>query len=288
MTETADEAKPHLPGSAARAPRLRFRYSKLGKIRFTGHRDVARMWERAFRRSGLPVAWSEGFSPHPLLSFGLALPTGSESRGEYLDVTLEGDRRSPELATPVAGGDPFAHWWEGLGPGGALAGALTELLPDGIDVQVVELAPETGGSLQQEVSSCSWELEVLGLAADELGTRVEQLLHASSLVVERERKGRRVRDDLRPAVLSLAVAPRAHDAGESADDGRCRLEAELATRPRGVRPRELTQGLGQDVVLVRSCRRYQWIERDGARREPLEVGAPHAGRGASYAGVRAT
>jgi radical SAM-linked protein len=69
--------------------RLRFRYAKLGKIRFTSQRDVARMWERALRRSGLPVAWSEGFSPRPLLSFGLALPTGAESLAEYLDARLE-------------------------------------------------------------------------------------------------------------------------------------------------------------------------------------------------------
>ncbi len=82
--------------------RLRFRFAKTGKIRFTSHRDVARMWERALRRSRLPVAWSQGFSPHPLLSFGLALPTGCESAGEYLDVRLEppvpgepGPARSP-------------------------------------------------------------------------------------------------------------------------------------------------------------------------------------------------
>ena len=56
--------------------KVRFRFTKLGKIRFTSHRDVARMWERALRRSLLPVALSQGFSPHPLLSFGLALPDG--------------------------------------------------------------------------------------------------------------------------------------------------------------------------------------------------------------------
>ena len=56
--------------------RYRIRFSKLGKIRFTSHRDVARMWERALRRATLPVAYTEGFSPHPKLSFGLALSTG--------------------------------------------------------------------------------------------------------------------------------------------------------------------------------------------------------------------
>ena len=47
------------------------------------------MWERALRRSRLPLAYSQGFVPHPLVSFGLALPTGCESRGEYLDLRLE-------------------------------------------------------------------------------------------------------------------------------------------------------------------------------------------------------
>ena len=75
---------------------MRFRFTKTGKIRFTSHRDVARMWERAIRRSRLPMAFSQGFNPHPLLSFGLALPTGCESNGEYLDARLE-EARADEL-----------------------------------------------------------------------------------------------------------------------------------------------------------------------------------------------
>src|SRR5438067_4554565 len=70
------------------AMRLRVRFSKLGKIRWTSHRDVARMWERAFRRTALPLAYTQGFSPRPRVSFGLALPTGHESVAEYLDLEL--------------------------------------------------------------------------------------------------------------------------------------------------------------------------------------------------------
>ena len=187
--------------------RLRLRFSKTGKIRFTSHRDVARMWERGLRRSGLPVAYSQGFVPHPLVSFGLALPTGCESRGEYLDVRL-GPAGPAE--TPVE----------------FLAAELTPLMPEGIEVQAAELVDEAEGSLQQEVGSCDWELEVLGVPGEELQERVETMLAAPVLTVRRERKGRQIVDDVRPAILALSV---------TGPDGH--LRAALATHPRAASAR---------------------------------------------------
>lgn len=252
--------------------RLRFRYSKLGKVRFTSQRDVARMWERALRRAALPVAWSEGFSPRPLLSFGLALPTGAESLGEYLDVRLDQGER------PLAP-DPAAV--------GGLARALSALLPEGVCVQAAAVVPHDAGSLQQDVTSCVWDLEVLGVTAAELTTRVERLLGSPSVVIRRERKGRPVEDDLRPAVRTLTHSVGA-PAGPASGDGACRLRAELATRPRGVRPGELLQGLGADLVLARACRTHQWIERDGARWEPLGLSGEPPGPAAPHAQERAS
>lgn len=230
--------------------RLRLRFSKAGKIRFTSHRDVARMWERSLRRSGLPVAYSQGFVPHPLVSFGLALPTGCESDGEYLDVRL-GEAQPGE--TPVA----------------QLPAALSALLPDGIEVQVAAFVPDTEGSLQQEVASCTWELEVLSVPGEELAERVEKLLAATVLTVRRERKGRPKEDDVRPAILALSTT-----------GSRGHLQAELATRPLGVRPGDLVTALGTDAVLGRARRTHQWIERDGARFEPLPWSRPGTGEGA--------
>jgi len=264
--------------------RLRMRYSKTGKIRFTSHRDVVRMWERALRRSGLPVAWSEGYSPRPLVSFGHALPTGAESLAEYLDVSLT---RAAEAG--AVAGEPFAD----------LAHRLSALLPAGVEVQAVDLVAEGSGSLQQEVSSCSWELEVSGLAADELASRVERLLAAPSAPLERERKGRTTPDDLRPAVLALAVVPGVGGsfaatasagpgpAGSTTYPGRSCLEARLATRPRGVRPKELLEVLGPGLRLARACRVHQWIERDGTLVEPLAARGRETGAVAAPAGRRA-
>ena len=72
--------------------RVRLRFTKLGKVRFTSHRDVARLWERALRRAELPVALHRGLLAPPKVHFGLALSTGHESLGEYLDI----DFREPE------------------------------------------------------------------------------------------------------------------------------------------------------------------------------------------------
>jgi radical SAM-linked protein len=230
--------------------RVRLRFSKMGKIRFTSHRDVARMWERALRRSRLPVAVSQGFSPHPLLSFGLALPTGCESHGEYLDARLD-----------EAGPDDI--------PYEDLPELLTSLLPDGVVVQAAASIGMAEGSLQQEVASCDWELEVSGVAGQELQERVELMLAAPSLTIHRERKGRQTEDDIRPAILTLAVTH--EDGPEQGEHPIGRLRAELATHPRGVRPGDLISAFGTDVVLARACRTHQWIERDGARFEPLSV-----------------
>jgi radical SAM-linked protein len=223
--------------------RIRIRFAKLGRVRWTSHRDVARMWERALRRARLPLSYTAGFSPRPRLSFGLALPTGCESRAEYLDVVLSEAVSVPELVA-----------------------TLSPLLPDGVDaLAATDLSPETG-SLQEEVTSCRWEIDVPHLEPDRLAALVTEVERAERLPVTRERKGRSVSDDLRPSVLTLSSAGRR--------GGGSGLVAELGTRPRGVRPVELAQVMGVEFGVA--CRTHQWIERDGSRWEPLPVEAAHA------------
>jgi len=226
--------------------KVRLRFSKLGKVRFTSHRDTARIWERALRRAELPVSYSEGFSPHPKLSFGLALSTGHESLGEYLDVDLDLPFADVDLDTVVTRLDPA--------------------LPAGFAVQGATVVEPGTPSLQEAVTSCSWRMEVTDADPGVVGVAVEQVLDADQLVVTRERKGRDVTEDLRPALLELAVLGPTPSGTE--------LETELATQPRALRPGDLLDALVDRITGAspgRICRTHQWLGATGDRREPISL-----------------
>jgi radical SAM-linked protein len=236
--------------------RLRARFSKTGKVRFTSHRDVVRIWERALRRAGLPVAYTEGFSPRPKLSFGLALSTGYESLGEYLDINLRGD---------VPGGDVELE---------QLPALLDPALPVGIEVQKVVPLVAGADSLQQAVTSCTWHIEVPVTGPSAAAATVDRLLERTEVVVTRERKGQAVTEDIRPGILGMRVLGPG-GGGPAASGTTVLLEAELATQPRSLRPAELVGALGPAMVAGRVVRIHQWTLVGGARQEviPLPPGS---------------
>jgi radical SAM-linked protein len=225
--------------------RLRVRFAKLGKVRFTSHRDIARVWERAIRRAQLPVAYSQGFTPRPRVSFGLALSTGYESLAEYLDI---------ELDTVTDGGTPPIDV-------AALPDTLSDALPAGIDVTAVAVVEPGADSLQQAVTSCSWDIVLRDVTPEVVDAAIARVLAADHLPVTRERKGKPVSDDLRPGVLALARV----DAGAPG----VLLRAELGAQPRALRPSELlaVMDLGDHEGLVR--RTHQWMNDGQGRREPI-------------------
>ena len=247
--------------------RVRLRYSRVGKVRWTSALDVARIWERALRRVGLPLAYTAGFSPRPKIAFGLALPTGHESTAEFVDLDLDDVRMTDGgFAVP------------------ALPPALSAALPVGFHVTAAAQVDDREDSLQHQVTSCRWEIEAVGKTATELEELIAAAMAADSIIVTRIRKGREVVDDIRPSINHLA--PLRVDVAqiEPTAAGAALLEAELFTtlpgQPRSVRPTELLRGLSPDLELGLVRRTHQWIERDGARQEPLEAAtnAPHAAK----------
>ena len=244
--------------------RVRLRFTKLGKIRFTSHRDTARVWERTVRRAQLPIAYSQGFSPHAKLSFGLALSTGFESDAEYLDIELD-----PARADQV--------------DIDALPPMLSALLPDGMTATAAAVLAPGSPSLQQIVTSCEYliDLEIdefvapatLAALDERVAVAVARVGASESVVVSRERKGVVGTDDIRPAILALEyLGPSGPLSGKQgpSGDGMVRLRAELAAQPKAVRPSELLAAIAVDAV-ARVRRTHQWIELEGLRSEPLRA-----------------
>jgi len=159
--------------------RLRIRYAKRGRLRFSSHRDFSRAFERAIFRARVPMAYSSGFNPHPRISYAGAAPTGSASEAEYLEIAL------------AAVVDPDA-----------VKAQLEEALPDGLDV--LEVVESRGGSLADLLEVSRWRIETTADPAA-LAAAVEAFLAVDEVSVERmTKKGLRT-FNCRGAVLSLGA-----------------------------------------------------------------------------------
>lgn len=230
----------------------RLKYSKQGRVRFIGHRDLARALERALRVAQVPLAFTEGFSPHPKISFGHALTVGAESVAEYLDITT---RENIDL-------DAFQS-------------DLNAALPDGISILEVHEIHQKVNSLQEVVTAFEWKITLTGVPETVTGTPtmidsslietfLERVRSLETLEVERERKGEIKISEARAALLDI----RFHEGTELG----AIICAEIAINA-GVRPNELiaacATATGIRVAVERFCRQEQWIQHDGQRCTPL-------------------
>lgn len=193
--------------------RLRIRYAKRGRLRFTSHRDFSRAFERAVFRARIPMAYSSGFNPHPRISYAGASPTGAASEAEYLEIGLA------EVVDPAT-----VHT------------ALDEALPDGLDVVEVVVSP--GGGVADRLEASHWVIDLTQPAAD-CEPAVAAFLAAPSITVERMTKKGLREFDCREAVVSLSVEPPA--AGTRAEGAR--LDLVLRHAVPAVRPDDVLRGL---------------------------------------------
>jgi radical SAM-linked protein len=194
--------------------RIRITFAKQGALRYTGHLDLHRLWERAARRAELPLAYSQGFHPQPKLNIAAALPLGFSSRCEVLDMRLEREV-----------------------PLGGLREKLQETLPTGIQVSNIESVDDKLPALQTLVASAEYEVTLTeAINRSELEQRIDSVKAAESII--RERRGKTY--DLRPLIEELSL--------ENGDTVCMRLAArEGATG----RPEEVLDILGIDFEGTR-------------------------------------
>src|SRR5262245_35612907 len=146
--------------------RIRITFTKQGALRYTGHLDLHKLWERAARRAELPLAYSQGFHPQPKMNIAAALPLGFSSRCEVLDMRLEHDIILDGLSE-----------------------RLQQTLPSGIQVLNVESADDHAPALQTQVMSAEYDVTLMeSIDESELKRKIDSVMESDSII--RERRGK--------------------------------------------------------------------------------------------------
>ena len=180
MARQARQRVPEGPAPDPAVQKLRIRYTKRGRLRFTSSRDFQRALERALRRADVPMAFSAGFHPHPKISYANAAATGTGSEAEYFEISVT-QRVEPD----------------------SVRVALDEALPQGIDIlQVVEAAP---GALADRLEASDWLLEFAGVPFEVLDAAVAALLGRDTAEVTRLTKSGPRTFDVRGSIVSARV-----------------------------------------------------------------------------------
>jgi len=216
----ADDIIPMTGGQELRQ-RLRFKFAKGAAIKYISHLDLARAWERTFRRAGLPLVYSQGFNPRPRFQIASGLPVGVTSRAELLDVWL----------------------MQPLDPEETL-GRLQAVSPPGLEVLEVVEVDLKAPALQSQMYAADYQAVVRtaeALAA--IQDRVEALLGAPTLPRRRLHKGEWQTYDLRPLIHSIQVTP----GGEGSDE-RILVMRLLASQQGAGRSDEVLDALGLSLL----------------------------------------
>nr|MBC7245335.1 DUF2344 domain-containing protein [Chloroflexota bacterium] len=166
--------------------RFRITFAKGDEVKYISHLDLMRAWERALRRAKIPLAYSQGFNPHPRLFFAAALPVGFTGRAEMLDVVLQKHMELHEFASRLKG-----------------------QLPPGLQLENVMEVPMTLPPLPAQVVAAEYEVVVESQdAPQEMQARLDDLLVVPSLPWRRERPNGVREYDLRPLIRALWIVGR--------------------------------------------------------------------------------
>jgi radical SAM-linked protein len=205
--------------------RMRVTFVTDDSVKYVGHLDMARAWERAIRRARLPLAYSQGFNPQARMHFAAALPVGFTGQAELIDVFLDAE----------------------IEPADFLA-RLAPALPAGIRLTGAEAVSRELPSLQAAICSARYRVELATAESDEVfASRLSAFMTRSEAWRERRRGKEVARYDLRPLVQSLIYT------------GPCELgqsfDTEMRAEPGATgRPDELLAELGYESALRRVVR----------------------------------
>jgi len=228
------------PSGETLVTKIRMRYTKIDRLRFLSHLDLMTLVQRAAVRAHIPLAFSQGFNPHPKIAFGPALPVGMESETEYLD--METDAGIDLLSTTKA---------------------LNNTLPQGMRILEMRVVPRKAASLSGSIERYAYAVDIPPAFVRDLEKRVQEFLSRPAVIVEKEGKQK----DIRPCIEAIAV---------TLSEGPALLSVTLIDQGQ-IKPRiqdVIEQLLGitkEQFLLFRAKRTGLYCKEGGRWRDPMDV-----------------
>lgn len=164
--------------------KIRIKFSKLGVMKFIGHLDIMRYFQKAMRRANIPIAYSAGFSPHQIMSFASPLGVGLTSNGEYMDI---------ELTAPISSKEAIYRLNEQMSEGMQILSFLE--LPDNAKnaMSSVAAADYTVMFRKEKEPSMDWK------------SKLEEFYKRETIPVTKQTKKNEIEMDLKEFIYSLSV-----------------------------------------------------------------------------------
>ncbi|MCR4704890.1 MAG: TIGR03936 family radical SAM-associated protein [Lachnospiraceae bacterium] len=163
--------------------KIRIQFSKHGNIRFIGHLDVMRYFQKAVRRAGIDIAYSEGFSPHQIMSFASPLGVGLESDAEYMDIVVNS----------IAGGEK------------GMVDALNSVMAEGIRVINARLLPDNAKNAMASIAAAAYFVRFReGFEPDfPYAEKLKEFYALPSIMITKKTKKNEIELDLKPSIYQL-------------------------------------------------------------------------------------
>lgn len=168
--------------------KARIKFAKTGAMKYVGHLDIMRYFQKAIRRSGLPIKYSEGFNPHQIMSFAAPLGVGITSEGEYMDIELKEEIKSIEALEK-----------------------LQNTMVEGMDILQFHYLPENTKNAMSSLAAAPYRLsykhpEQFEYSLEELKEGIRSFYEEAEeiLIIKKTKKGERELD-LKPLIYDFSV-----------------------------------------------------------------------------------
>lgn len=162
--------------------KVRVKFKKYGPVRFIGHLDVMRFFQKAIRRAELDIAYSSGFSPHQIMSFAAPLGVGLESNGEYMDIELTTVTNSQDMINK-----------------------LNAASVPGIEIVSMKALPEGAGNAMASVAAAAYTIRFREgrIPQFDYTHKIEEFMSQEQILITKETKKSTLEMDLKPGIFEF-------------------------------------------------------------------------------------